>query len=397
MGHGPLPITYYDVVMTHQWPRFRHAIRRDVGRLRALGEMGPIKTVDSFDSAMEDALMVDARGLATSFASRLGVDTATALSIIAQQQPALLESFVLAYNYAYHSVLNFELAGRKTFFFGDGLAERLLATEIASASDIVRLPFRTCQFVFTSPGVVQALEMIGGDSGKPLHLAYDVPVSVLATEMETPEYGGRSLILLVTQAAPSGTGKLLKRQLLLAPGRSLESALRTDWESIHRDVGIVEEHVGKRISDYGLEAAPVTDAPFFTDGLLIFRLVLNAILYLSSDRAELSDHPPRGGKVARTMNHAERRAAARQSALSYTSVGDSVQPIYVDGRDNQADDRGVAGHAGLYRLQHKLLVRGHWRHQAHGPLRAERKLIWVEPYMRGPDIAEAVNKPYVVR
>jgi hypothetical protein len=109
MGITPLPITYYDVVMEHQWPRFRKAIRADAERLRAIGETGPINSVDSFDSAMEQAAHVDVRGLGSAMAARLGVDTETALSMIAQHQPSLLESFMVAYNYAYHSALNFEL------------------------------------------------------------------------------------------------------------------------------------------------------------------------------------------------------------------------------------------------------------------------------------------------
>ncbi len=357
MRMKPLPITYYDVAMAHQWQQFRQAIRADLARLKALGESGPISTVDSFESAMIEAARVDVRGLGASFAERLGVDTETALAMIAQEQPALLESFMAAYNFAYHSVLNFELAGRKTFFFRDGLSDRLLATEIASDSAYVRLPFKTCQFVFTAPSVIQALGMMSAaESGRPMYpSSYDVPVSVFATELETPEYGdgARSLILLVAQASPTDTRTLLKRQLLLAPDRSLETALRTNWEAIRKHEGIIEEDetIGKLIYDYGAEVSEVTDAPFYTDGLLVFRLVLNAILYLSSDRAELAEHSAPEAKRLGQMNHAERRAAARQSRLDYASVGDNVPPIYVDSRRDSSNPSDDAGQGGLLRLQ----------------------------------------------
>ncbi|ATB35607.1 hypothetical protein CYFUS_001021 [Cystobacter fuscus] len=36
-------------------------------------------------------------------------------------------------------------------------------------------------------------------------------------------------------------------------------------------------------------------------------------------------------------------------------------------------------------VQVRTLVQDHWKRQAHGPGLAERKLIWIQPYWRGPD------------
>ncbi|KAA0678186.1 hypothetical protein [Azospirillum brasilense] len=44
---------------------------------------------------------------------------------------------------------------------------------------------------------------------------------------------------------------------------------------------------------------------------------------------------------------------------------------------------GMAGHAG-WRLDKRVEVDGHFRWQPHGTGRMDRKLIWNEPYMRGP-------------
>lgn len=41
---------------------------------------------------------------------------------------------------------------------------------------------------------------------------------------------------------------------------------------------------------------------------------------------------------------------------------------------------------------HRWVVNGHWRWQPHGPGRKERKLIWIPPFIKGPD-----NKPLIVR
>ncbi len=53
------------------------------------------------------------------------------------------------------------------------------------------------------------------------------------------------------------------------------------------------------------------------------------------------------------------------------------------------DSHGVA-------LADRILVAGHWKQQAHGPGYSLRKAIHVEPYYRGPDMAELVNKPHIV-
>jgi hypothetical protein len=48
----------------------------------------------------------------------------------------------------------------------------------------------------------------------------------------------------------------------------------------------------------------------------------------------------------------------------------------------------------LWRLEHRCIVRGHWRNQAHGPGMTERKKIWIEPFWRGPEGAEAWRHVY---
>jgi hypothetical protein len=37
-----------------------------------------------------------------------------------------------------------------------------------------------------------------------------------------------------------------------------------------------------------------------------------------------------------------------------------------------------------------------WRQQPYGHQRKKRKLIWIKPHEKGPDYAQAVNKPYQV-
>ena len=145
----------------------------------------------------------------------------------------------------------------------------------------------------------------------------------------------------------------------------------------------------------------VSDEDFYNSGLQFARTVLNAALYLSSADAEMREVlSPRAGLEARVaaMRSAPKRKRLRDearkiSALDYVDVGASLGPIRVEpGREAP----GASGAPTGIRRNVRFLVRGHWRHQAHGPARSLRRLLWIRPFYKGPEMADLVNRPYVV-
>ena len=52
---------------------------------------------------------------------------------------------------------------------------------------------------------------------------------------------------------------------------------------------------------------------------------------------------------------------------------------------------------GLWKLSYRFIVQGHWRNQAYGEQRKERKLIFIEPYWKGPKYSDVVNNPHLLR
>lgn len=44
---------------------------------------------------------------------------------------------------------------------------------------------------------------------------------------------------------------------------------------------------------------------------------------------------------------------------------------------------------------HRWVVRGHWRQQAHGPKRGQRKVIWVPSHVKGPEGAPLLAREHV--
>lgn len=111
---------------------------------------------------------------------------------------------------------------------------------------------------------------------------------------------------------------------------------------------------------------------------LICRLALGACL-------EMTTHRPAGSPAF------ERKAIKRnRQGLPETWTFQLTRDVKVDCRAAvKSFSRGESKSSPVV----QSLVRGHWKHQAHGALRAERKWIFVEPYWRGPEDAPiAVRK-----
>src|SRR5207342_2722631 len=77
-----------------------------------------------------------------------------------------------------------------------------------------------------------------------------------------------------------------------------------------------------------------------------------------------------------------------------------ARPVSVDCR---SEVREYITGTGAHHRSSKLrtvtwLVRGHWRHQAHGPERSMLTLRWIEPFWKGADAAvEPLIRPHIVK
>ena len=111
------------------------------------------------------------------------------------------------------------------------------------------------------------------------------------------------------------------------------------------------------------------------------RIVVNLALYL---RHVVSA----GLSGGRTVNHDH-----GISSLLY-ELGTEVK---IDARLRQASrDYCLSGRRPEpWRLAKRFIVRGHWKKQPVGPERAERKMIFVEPYWKGPADAPVIARTYV--
>ncbi len=401
-----LPPTYYDFMLKVR-PLLVEMAEQDADDL--LNRLNPpqtINSVDDYNSRFEQFIV-------RLNASVLGYGLDHPGVSVKEMQPILLSapqdvkisltSLYRTVNIEYHHVVNFALSGKKTFHFSDNLAEHLANTEINLKAELIHLPFSTCQFTFTSGTVINAMHNIRGEVGRRAMntdgLDYSAPVSAFLTIQPAGNNlpGCKLLICACHARLPDISYLMLKRELYLGDSWTLEQALRTDWETLTpENLGI-----GLSINLNDENIAHQDDDTFYTDGLAFYRIILNAVLYLSSEQAELTAKTsPRKeiedkakGIVSRPKRRKLLQTTGLYTALDYQEVGTSVGPIVIN--KGSAESSGV-GNAGS-KPQVRFMVRGHWRRQAHGTESQDRKLIWIRPYYKGPDLAATINKPYLVK
>lgn len=383
--------TYYDFIKKKR-PVVVELAEHDATGLMA-GENPPvtIHSVDDYASRYEECLKYFQR----SIEHTTGVNFDSLAHHLGYADMLQMRTLFETITHEYHSVVNFALGSKKTFYFHDNLAEHLANTEINLKTGLIELPFPTCQFIFTAPAVINAMYGIGNHDA----YYYSDPVSVFITmHPANTDFPYRKLMMVAFHASISnGSHLFIKRELCMDDSWTLEQALRTDWLQLTPD----NHGHGTCINNVDGTSRIANDKDFYTDGLLFFRIVLNAVLYLTSEQAEMtaltSQRAELEARAAATLSAPKRkkilREARKYSSLDCMEVGASIGAIVIThGVDTGNENNGSGGKPSV-----RFMVRGHWRNQAYGMKNTERKLIWIRPFYKGPDVATHINKPYVVK
>lgn len=114
----------------------------------------------------------------------------------------------------------------------------------------------------------------------------------------------------------------------------------------------------------------------------VINLLINSILYINSDKAIINKIPPKPQK--------RRKRPTKQSGIPHHVLGKSIvidHSVTELVGDNKSNNN---------RHTKQWWVRGHWRNQAYGNKLKERKLIWIQPYLKGEGDGEVNPKPYDV-
>lgn len=287
--------------------------------------------------------------------------------------------------------------GRNIFHFSRGLTELLKLTDVADVLwDPIKLPYSRFYLWFGPQS-----ELWFRDPG---HLADGAYVN------EIPRRGGRVIDLMVTTASADSPSQDEWNYVLnddpyyyfsfdtggpgSTVGQTLQKTVDTsnnfnkDWPraEIHPAAEQLAAAHGKRLRRLPREqTAQGQKVQEMLEGLPVFRevlkLIMNCLCYLSSPSREVVARFPDSG-ITRAMTGGStplERARARNRAVreGYTRIhfcGDSLNHevgAVPTGRELSAHWR-----------------RGHWRNQAVGPGRSERKLIWIRPTLVRKDRAD---------
>lgn len=274
--------------------------------------------------------------------------------------------------------------GNRVFRLSSPLAIALSQTELSRVPcELVKLPFPSIFIEFPAKPTLVWLKSNDGTQFFPCEGAYITRI------------GNRLEIMLVgLGAAYQVEGQIYREDqvaymvILVEDDRDLLDVMR---ESIHKcDISDKRQYTDQELEIMGQKSAYETLTQAST-------IIFNALLYISSPGADLS--APVQGEATRKLEahpkkseewRARMRRIARKEA-TIVKVGEKLKHNAELEATFHADSGDKA-----YQLTVRFRVRGHWRHQPYGPGRAERKLIWVSPFWKGPTLAEVIQQSYSV-
>jgi hypothetical protein len=380
-----LPLTHYDRLLKTS-PQMWEFIQKDIDYLRENKINSAIESVEVSD--FNDKNVYDYLSfLINEIIEKFFDSTGLYISIEEAMQTPQVSNLIQTTEYNYYSILYFELFGRKTFFFHNELSNHLIATELNISSEFLKLPFDSCLFVYTAPIAVEKAFAFMNHQIEPADLLS--PISVHLTTLPDKTAGGdKKLIMVVSHWRGNNCNFIIKREVAIRPNWDIEKSLKTDWEEL-----------GEKNNLEGL-----SDEDFYmNDGLALFRLILNSILYLSSNDPDIINRIS-GREIAidrantiksKLKSKKARQLAQKESILDFMSLGENIRPIYISKNDSQ--NFSTNSSYSFKEYAYRFLVRGHWRNQPCGQNKMEKKLIWIKPYYKGSDMAELVNRPYIVQ
>jgi len=131
---------------------------------------------------------------------------------------------------------------------------------------------------------------------------------------------------------------------------------------------------------------------------VLLRFVFNLCIYMSSAEASIRHvHEDeikrlRGDKKWKSLRKTVQDRIKRLQDDRVFAVGSDVVI------DHELREVVRSGELAGSKLSYRVLVRGHWRNQAHGLGRKERKQLWIKPHVRGTELpTPVVGHNYEVR
>lgn len=362
----PLPASYYEYLAST-----RPHILREVDRLAIIAAdkgIGPdFRTIDDFGGDISDVM----RAEQMCQAKMLGLGqhyTDSELAYDLRVPPHVRAQMALMIDMDLSMLMAHRLAGMAIYRLSDGLADRLADTTMNMPTELMKLPHSSIMLVLDDPRSIASFQaMSKGAKGKG---------AVTVFIRETNDERGRLWSITSTQTHNKRAYGQTVRRLDCSAGHDAETALRTDWSARG-----INDPLTKRIASTPNSRMTTDDSIHYNEGLDFYRIVLNAVFYLTSHRPAVSTPRRNQGRLANDrVNYSGRIHVALGDGM--TTLDKRCKPVS-DGVRTSAPRTGRT-------LEGIQRVMGHWKVQPYGPGSSLRRTIFVEPYYRGNDAADLV-------
>ena len=159
-----------------------------------------------------------------------------------------------------------------------------------------------------------------------------------------------------------------------------------DFAVAHREAREMEEWGAGKNGGYEL-------------GVVIPRVLVSLLLYLASEHPDIEPVAPAPRQKFSDIRSPKQRAAALANQATKLKGATKLPILYVGGHlheeieaERERVQRAIVADGGrTWSLDHPVWVKGHWRDQPYGQGRALRRVIWIRPYQKGPDMAASMT------
>ncbi|EJS45122.1 hypothetical protein ICG_06028 [Bacillus cereus BAG1X1-3] len=289
----------------------------------------------------------------------------------------LINEFRLAYLYW--------LSGKRHFHIEDDLANKLVQTDIHKVnSSFLKLPFPVVYF--TVPEDLVGVEFLD-DNDECLYRTIAQGAYVSEVQEDNKKQWWIAMFLKVQKTAtgnPNHGEISIWIRLPILDNENIFDSLTTVLDEYFPKNSITVD-----AADYYLNRNSRVIAEQFSI------LIINTLLYLQSDKAIL-EHvgEPTGDHKNKKVKKKEKRNK-KSLSTSYIRIGKKVtidnkhKQIYREFNHLKDQPRKRREFNGQW------IVRGHWRNQPYGEGLSKRKLIWIEPYVKG--VGELAETEYLIK
>ncbi|MEP3667044.1 MAG: hypothetical protein ABJN42_09970 [Roseibium sp.] len=302
---------------------------------------------------------------------------------------------------AYRRLLNgmqpamtFMRAGARTYAFEEGLSERLIHTKIDVPMSLFNTPMKCFQVSHEADCVRDAALRLFDNVfwDEPSELTTD-DVENVCLQLSEMDYTTEQAGTRVMNVRCTIHSKSLQKDDL-----SFNFSIPLGDDPDHRLPDIMEL-TRNDIPDNILGTSREHQDAFRMAISEMMRVAANSTLYLTSMNADIgevqNDKADLQRKAAATGLPKKQRQRAANAALTASDVDYAqVGKIYRSSKFNagapREQDPDTAGTG--RKLDKRVTVSGHYKQQPYGPGRTERRIIFVEPYVKGPDAAQMLSR-----